>query len=69
MTIPAKGLPSARQGAAFRYIPFFKTGRLSGNPEFHPALSEKKIAIPPPCLEVVPGLRSLGKGRKSDFQV
>jgi hypothetical protein len=36
-----------------------RTKRLSGNLEFHPVLSEKAIGVPPPCLEVVLGLRRL----------
>jgi hypothetical protein len=44
------------------------TERLSGNPEFHPALSEKKIAIPPPCLEVVRVFEALARGENLIFR-
>jgi hypothetical protein len=39
--------------------PVFRRGRLSGNPEFHLGPAEKGTGAPPPCLEVLPGLRSL----------
>jgi hypothetical protein len=44
-------------------------GKFLDNPEFHPALAEKEIGVPPLCLEVLPGLRSLGQREKSDFSL
>jgi hypothetical protein len=49
----------AFNGQLLTIIPVFRKGRLSSNPEFHLGPAEKGTGALPPCLEVLPDLRSL----------